>query len=420
MNKSNSQVLILPALRAHMGDWIYYITFLRMRDIAARVSIAEEIHSNSTLNELIQRSLTERSTDIKEYLKNQSQRFFNTLVIGVYGGSPSWYEMTIGGNHFLSAEDIPPYIDGAVGILVLEGGEKLFAIDGQHRVAGIQKALEEDIKIHEEEVSAVFVAHKNDTDGLQRTRRLFTTLNRYAKPASKYDAIALDEDDIVAVVTRRLLNDYPLFAGKKISSAKGKNIPIADTQSLTTIVALYDVMNIYLKDTSDGKWATFKKYRPSSDIVESFYRKAEDFWMAMSECFSVLREIRESLPDQQVASNYRHGEGGHLLFRPIGLQMVVTIIRKLVDSGVLLEQAVRLVSRVPMEISAFPWKGLLWDETNKRMLTQATNRVVGEKLIFYAVGGELATLKSTPNKLRQEFAGLLNRQINEVELPTYI
>ena len=30
--------LHLPALRAHMGDWVYYITFMPMREIATRIS----------------------------------------------------------------------------------------------------------------------------------------------------------------------------------------------------------------------------------------------------------------------------------------------------------------------------------------------------------------------------------------------
>ncbi len=36
MNKPDSEKssLTLPALRATMGDWIYYISFMRMKDVA--------------------------------------------------------------------------------------------------------------------------------------------------------------------------------------------------------------------------------------------------------------------------------------------------------------------------------------------------------------------------------------------------
>src|SRR5688500_11450244 len=87
--------LHLPALRAHMGDWIYYITFMPMREIAARISVAEDIHTAETLKELLQRQLTNRSGEIESYLRTQPQRFFNALVVGTYGGKPQWHEVSI-------------------------------------------------------------------------------------------------------------------------------------------------------------------------------------------------------------------------------------------------------------------------------------------------------------------------------------
>ena len=39
MNKNRGEPLFLPALRATMGDWVYYVSFMRMGDIASRVSV---------------------------------------------------------------------------------------------------------------------------------------------------------------------------------------------------------------------------------------------------------------------------------------------------------------------------------------------------------------------------------------------
>ncbi len=88
MTKSASP-LHLPALRAHMGDWVYYISFMPMSEISARISIAESIHSAETLQELLQRQLTSRSGDIKAYLDSQPQRFFNALVVLHFMKEPS-------------------------------------------------------------------------------------------------------------------------------------------------------------------------------------------------------------------------------------------------------------------------------------------------------------------------------------------
>src|SRR5205823_2004735 len=133
---------------------------------------------------------TNRSGEIQTYLRSQPLRFFNALVIGTYGGHPQWHEVSI---RRLESRigDSPAYLEGALGILTLEGTEKLFAIDGQHRVAGIEKAVGEKPELGDEEVCVIFVSgvvaekRSEDEQGFERTRRLFTTLNRYAKPVSK-------------------------------------------------------------------------------------------------------------------------------------------------------------------------------------------------------------------------------------------
>ena len=218
---------LIPALRACMGDWVYYVTFLRMEQIAERISIAQEIHSSKVLKDMIQRQITDRSKQISDYLLKQPQRFFNALIVGVYGGSPDWYELDIRTNHLFDAEALPRELDGVLGFLRLDGTEILFAIDGQHRVEGIKQALQENAELKQEEVSTIFVAHRNDPVGMERTRRLFTTLNRYAKPVSKSEIVALDEDDILAITTRELVEKHPLFQ-EKISLSKTKAVAVRE------------------------------------------------------------------------------------------------------------------------------------------------------------------------------------------------
>ena len=178
--------LRVPSLRAHMGDWIYYAAFLKLRDIAQRVFLADEIHKHEGLRDMIQRSIDSsgHAESIKHYLLDKSQRFFNALVIGVYGGEPNFFELELRRGSRLDPNDLPDYFEGALGILQFSGTEKLFAIDGQHRVVGIKRAVAESTTLGDEEVIALFVSHSRSTDGMERSRRLFTTLNRYAKPVS--------------------------------------------------------------------------------------------------------------------------------------------------------------------------------------------------------------------------------------------
>ncbi|MFX0206531.1 MAG: DGQHR domain-containing protein [Candidatus Hodarchaeota archaeon] len=403
-----------------MGDWVYYIGLLRMEDIAERISVAEEIHSSKSLRDLLQRQLTDRSSEISKYLLSQQQRFFNAIVVGTYGGNPKWGELVISDKKL--ALELPDYIEGMLGILTLDGTEKLFAIDGQHRVSGIRQAVKDDPSLSEEEVCVIFVSsvsqeHRSrDLEGFQRTRRLFSTLNRYAKPVGKKEIIALDEDDAIAIITRWLVEENPLFQDK-ISLKQTKSIPVSDNVSFTSIVTLYDVLDIYLQEKG---WKFFKRFRPPEDKLKELYQKSNDLWEILVDNFKCLKELQGSSPADEVAGKYRNRNGGNLLFRPIGLLIFVKVLRHQINSGLALNKAVKVLSKVPMEISENPWLGLLWDAKNRRMITAGENQKAAVKLLFYSVGGKLSILKSSKEDLINEIAGLLNKEKDEIELPRYV
>ena len=133
---------LTPALRAVMGDWVYYVATMRLADVAARINFAHEIHPSEKLNELIQRRLnTGRAKKIADYLLRDDQRFFNALVVGVYGGDPCWYDFGEITPMQSSDIEIPEDIHNSLGFLSLAGREIMFALDGQHRLAGIKQAL---------------------------------------------------------------------------------------------------------------------------------------------------------------------------------------------------------------------------------------------------------------------------------------
>ena len=416
--------LFLPALRAKMGDWIYYITFINMKEVASRISVVDDIHTSTSLKDLLQRMLTNNSKRIAEYLLGQEQRFFNAIVIGSYGGSPNWHDLAVKGRDGIA--DVPEHPEGSIGFLELSGDETLFAIDGQHRVKGIKEAVVQDRTLEEEEVCAIFVKgvtaseRDKDPDGFERTRRLFSTLNRYAKPVNKRDIIALDEDDVIAVVTRRLLEEHPLLRNKVDTGLKNSIKP-DDHTNLTTIATLYDTMDVVLRDRKNG-WNDYKRWRPPEKEVGILYAKAEQFWNDLSCQFLPLKELRESSAEEKVAGKYRGSHGGHLLFRPVGLLLVIRVAVDLRSSmGLGDNAALECISRTPTELSEYPWAGLLWDGANERMITTKENQNIARRLLFNALGGDLvkAPYRTTADALRKQYAGALNRTPDEVDLPRY-
>lgn len=181
---TNLNRLFLPALRAKMGNWIYYITLMNMKEVASRISAVEHIHSSTSLKEQSQRALMKKSKRTAEYLLGQEQRFCNAIVIGSYGGNPNWHDLSVRGKKGVA--DVPEHPEGSIGFLELTGDETLFAIDGRHRVQGIKEAVVQDRSLEEEEVCAIFVKgvpageRDKDPDGFERTRSLILALNRRA------------------------------------------------------------------------------------------------------------------------------------------------------------------------------------------------------------------------------------------------
>lgn len=412
--------LFIPALKVKMGDNIYYISFLTLKEVSDRISLAEEIHKNRRLGELIQRQVTNRSMVIASYLKTQQQRFFNALIIGVYGGAPKWYELSIEQTDRFNPEDLPSSREGAFGILKLDGRERLFAIDGQHRVAGIKEALKgnELPELADEEVCAIFLAaNVTKKAGLERTRRLFSTLNRYAKPVDMMDIIALDEDDAIAIITRKLMEEYPLFRGHRISVKKGKALSVTDTESFTTITTLYEVNDIILADRRGNKWIDFKRFCPSDEELSSYYKRAMDFWNQMVRNFQPLVDVKNGNRGESIAGRYRNREGGHLLFRTIGLLAISKAIKHAIGTSGSMASWIRKFARAPLELASEPWAGLLWDPIAKVMIVRKENQNTATLLLLYMAGMVIENIGITEYQLKERYASALNRSIDEVELP---
>ena len=136
----------LPTLRGVFGDWVYYSCLMPLADVASRIVFAEKIVRRSErLSEWIQRELKRgRAREIAHYLETEDQRFFNSLVVAIHGGSPAWHGF---GNFRPEVADIdlravPEDVEAVVCFLSFDGTEKIFALDSQHRLAGIQEALQ--------------------------------------------------------------------------------------------------------------------------------------------------------------------------------------------------------------------------------------------------------------------------------------
>ena len=415
-----STELKLPALRGIIGDWIYYVTLLSFQEVRDRIRRNEEIHETKELQDWLQRELTDRSDDIAEYLASQKQRFFNGIVVGVYGGEPQWYPVSLQPSVYLDPKSVNEDVKLSLGILELSGDEELFAIDGQHRVEGIKQLAkqigDEALKEMPDELCAIFVAHKKNETGMQRTRRLFSTLNRRVQPVSPTELIILDEDDVVAITCRRLIEKHPLFTEGKISLQKQKAINSADQRSFTSVIALYQAMDVYLSInfTPKNKWKKFKLVRPNEDIVEQYVSKAIQFWDKLVERISELQFVANMGLEDKLPDSLRSLHGGDLLFRPILPVILAKTLKKAIGFGMSEDTFLSRFIQIPRELSDPPWRGVLWSGT---MVVRAKNQSIAEQLILWMVDVDPEEKKIKAQSLRQDIADLQDKPIQDIQLP---
>ncbi len=393
---------LFPALRCRMGDTIYYVSYLTFRDVVDWIKPTDEIHRSKKLSDWIQRQLIKGHADaIAMYLLNQGERFFNALVIGIYGGEPTWAPLSVSAP---PAADIKiddedrEMLSSSVGLLHLQGDEKLFAIDGQHRVAGIKKAVETNTDISTDEIVAIFVGHKTNKAGEKRTRRLFTTLNKTARRVSDADRIALDEDDGFAVVTRRLIDEFKLFKlGKLIDFAPTAALKQTDEDHLTTIINIYSqIRDLYQPSMSgtDLVRSDFTNARPADDAIDAFYETCTKYWTLLE---ANVPELKEVFDGEQKPGHYRALKKNHLLFRPIGQRAFAGAVGAVVHRGKTLDKAIESLCKVDLWIHKKAWHGILWDPTQEVMLKSAP---IAETFLLKQIG-EDARSPSRAEKLKQ-------------------
>lgn len=409
----STQPVHLPALRCYMGDWTYYVTAMPMREIANRVQRSKEIYQVAGLEDWVQRELTGRVGNIVDYLLNQKERFFNAIIVGVHEGEPEWYAIDIRENPVLGAPQIEATLSDSPGIIKLTGDEKMFAIDGQHRVEAIKLALKKKPSLGNEHLAVIFIAHRTTQKGRRRTRRLFSTLNREAKPVSRGEIVALDEDDAFAITVRRLVTEYqglnPGFTAN--ISAKGlvffgRNYELRgdNRSSITSILALYDLVGIMaLPRVGGGKGLRnklTKKTRPSDQELENVYKNHVLFWESLRRHIPEINEVLGSDPKDELAAKYRRVDGGHVLFRPAGQKAFASATRVLMDRGKSLDESVVSLSQTVLQLNQRPWIGVLWDQVGGRMIVR-NKQLAGNLFLFMANNQEYPHTDNLLEKYRK-------------------
>lgn len=298
-------------------------------------------------------------------------------------------------------------------------------MDGQHRVEGIKDAIKKDPSLEDETIAVILIGHHKDKEGMEKTRRIFSTLNRYAKPVSTGDIIALDEDDTVAIVTRNMLESFPLFMNENISDEKKtKAIAEKDTKSFTSLIKLYETNKVIYKYYTSFRDKTkrvhssseidkYLKFRPKQGEIDNFEKYLTNFWTLFIDSFEEMKEYLAST-EKDAAAKFRNRDiGGLLYFRPIALpQLVTAILETVFRTKESLEESMTAYSKLEMGISKAPWVKVLWDADNHTMIMK--NKTLIRPLLMFMYDRNILSQKET-DSLKSRYAKVLEVELTEID-----
>ena len=395
-----SNLNFFPALKAHVGPadkgWTYYTVKMRMDQVIREIKFAHEFDLAedrvNLLGDAIQRALNNKRIreSICRFLE-KDHRFFSSLVAGVIDGNPEFFPVSIAGENEVERMFRGSGIDDSFGVLRMDNTRRCYALDGQHRLAAIRSMLDGEFRtamgikekpkvpdgFAEEEIGVIMVlrAGKDPVEFRNGFRRLFSSLNRYAKKTDRDTDIVMDEDDAFALLTRRMITEFPFFrdetnpqSASSLVKMKGTNLQPSDVH-FTTLQTLYAMNAVLLRTEErekDKRWrnkAVFIADRPEEEELDQWFAELTGCWEAILKALPALRNNPQKM---------RHPGGDpskadHLFFRPIGQKMMARLVRELLDietptgfaSVDKMAKALAPLGEIDWDIRNVPWQRLV-------------------------------------------------------------
>lgn len=390
--------LLLPGLSGTFSNWTYFQVVFTVSDLIARVKSVDEveiIHSGE-VSKMLQRAFDpKRLQPITQYLLKQSDSYINNMTVAIFGGNPEWLNIDVRGTMFdneMEQEMLDSIADN-IGLVKLDGQETLFVLDGQHRLKALKEACKQKPEIGKEQISVTIIGHLNTDEGIKRTRRLFTTINRYAKPVSEGENILLDEDDASAILVRRLIEDYPKFTNESsggkskgvVAFNKTANLKSSDSDKFTTVISLWNINELILDNDLLYQYKIRKNYvriRPDDELLDNSFEAVITFWDSFFSWFPLAAEF-VSNPEGERFQNIRDG-GGPFFLRPIGQEIIAYIYQYFSHEGN--NEKIEAISNIPFDLKHEFWRFVLWDPYSKKMLT---SKSYARNYLAYHFGIEL-------------------------------
>ena len=209
---------------------------------------------------------------------------------------------------------------------------------------------------------------------MKRTRKLFSDINKNAKPVAKRDKIIIDEQDISAIVTRRILAETEFFDnGNLISLSESTNLDSDDITHFTNITNLYDVVKIIRRlfklPKGTNEW--------DEDNIQNFKNNVEDF---LNDAFTNKEEYKSFFIDKTISLNELRNNNSYLLFRPVGFLLFAKLYVEFKKCNKL-DYFISNINKICFQLPESPFNKVLWNKG--KMETKGVNQTLAFELCLY-------------------------------------
>ncbi|OUL33915.1 DGQHR domain-containing protein [Nostoc sp. 106C] len=329
--------------------------------------------------------------------------------------------------------------DGKVGLLnVSEETVSIYALDGQHRLMGVQGLIEliktgklqrykkdktaddsfitvSDLieqyqvdpnylqSLPKEKIGIEFIcavnAGETRTEARRRVRSVFVHVNLMAAPLTKGQLAQLNEDDGFAIVARKIAVTHSLLEQKQNRNPRvnwNSATVAANSTVLTTLQALQDMSERYL-GYKFPHWKPFERglipMRPEDEEIEQGIAEFSKLFDNLASLPSYKILEHEDTPILRRFSFEKGGGEGNMLFRPVAQVALAQALGFLVfKKGLSLTSIFKKLRKFDqqggftgMEYPQSLWYGILYDPNKKRV--QVSGKELATKLLIYILGG---------------------------------
>ena len=387
------------ALRGKFGVTEYHLISMPVGELVSNTRVSVEIPEweNLSIEERYQRELNINRIKhtMAPYFANDEKRFSGALIMAVRNHEKMLFEPM---SKFQSGSSMPALYQTAaaeLGFLTMHGQEILEPLDGQHRVRALKMAIEGHAEqgevvlqpkpeIAKDKIAVILVKFNTET-----ARYIFNKVNRYAKPTRKSDNLITDDDDAVAVLTRRLFKKGPIP-----EHLVSRSNSLKTGGEFTTLATLYEsnkklLLSLPLPSTSKPeKMDEREKDRRLPELVREWRRLVD----GLGPWKEALRDIGKDGDDVRIELRKKY-----ILCRPVGQQSAINGYARACRDGLGRDKIVAKLDRIGWDVNNSLWRDLLVRPNGRIRSGKIVSNNAGT-LIVHLVGVQLG---------RKEEKGLL-------------